>query len=887
MTIPRPLRITLIAVAAVIVVVVGAGAVFVSRFDPNSLKPRIIEAVKRATGRDLALSGKISLAFSLKPTIRVEDVAFANPPGFSRPQMATLQSMELELGLLPLLSSRIEIDRLMLIHPDILLETAANGQSNWQMTPEVRPAPGGQQAQAGSQSAPGAQTQPATQTPPATKTPPAAQMGAGPSSGETPTTVSINAIRIQGGTLAYRDDVTGKVTTLGVSKLGATSSSPDSPLHLDADAVYNGTAFNLLADTGSLGRFRDLAATSPWPVKLAVTVGAAKLTADGSMTRPLEGKGYDLAVSGSVPDAATLSATLAPLLQGIVPPPLHDVTFAAKVADTGGKLPEISTLTLHAGASDLGAWLPGVRLDKLDIDAPKVDQPMKVAAVARMGDTPMAVAGTFGAPAQLLPDARPAPFPVDVTVQADGATASAKGVIADARAMMGLNVAVAARIPDLSALSPLARRPLPGLKSVAFQGTLADANGGFRHGAALHGFSLTSQDGDLSGDAAVAFAVRMSLTAALKSSRIDVDALQAAFDQMPAAPPSEVPAPDAKAPPAPPPPKRHGEHLFSDQPIPLDLLRGADADVKLDVADLHSGGADYKAIATHAVLANGKLTVDPFAADLPGGHLSGSLAVDATPAAPPVHIVLHAPGLALKTILAAIHEPSYATGNLEVYANLTGTGDSPHAIAASLDGSLGLAMGGGTIDNRLLGSLLGKVMDSLNALDLVGKGGTSELRCFALRMNARHGTGAINPLALNSSLLTMTGAGTVNLGAETVAMALRPQARVAGTGLVIPVAVSGPIREPVVKVNDLGAAEANAGTVAEAVIGNATPLGIVGGLLGGDKLFGNGNADICAPALAAARGQAAPAAAPPAAVPGKPAKPNAVNPDAILKNLFR
>ena len=63
-------------------------------------------------------------------------------------------------------------------------------------------------------------------------------------------------------------------------------------------------------------------------------------------------------------------------------------------------------------------------------------------------------------------------------------------------------------------------------------------------------------------------------------------------------------------------------------------------------------------------------------------------------------------------------------------------------------------------------------------------------------------------------------------------MALRPQARIAGTGVVIPVAVSGPIRDPAVKVNELGAAETNAGTVAGAVIGDATPLGIVGGLLG-------------------------------------------------------
>ena len=86
MTLPRPLRIALIAVVAIIVIAAGGrGRSSIGQFDPNSLKPRIIEAVKRATGRDLALNGKIGLKFSLTPTIRVDDVAFANPPDFSRP----------------------------------------------------------------------------------------------------------------------------------------------------------------------------------------------------------------------------------------------------------------------------------------------------------------------------------------------------------------------------------------------------------------------------------------------------------------------------------------------------------------------------------------------------------------------------------------------------------------------------------------------------------------------------------------------------------------------------------------------------------------------------------------------------------------------------------
>jgi uncharacterized protein involved in outer membrane biogenesis len=250
--------------------------------------------------------------------------------------------------------------------------------------------------------------------------------------------------------------------------------------------------------------------------------------------------------------------------------------------------------------------------------------------------------------------------------------------------------------------------------------------------------------------------------------------------------------------------------LFSEQPIPLDGLRTADADVKLDIASLRSGGADYKSIGGHVSLKDGRLSIDPFAADLPGGHLAGNLSADATQAAPPVHLTLHAPGLALKSVLMAAHEPALASGNLEVYADLRGAGVSPHAIASSLDGSLGLAMAGGTIDNRLLGSLLGKVMDSLNAMNLVGKGGTSEVKCLGIRMDAQHGTGVFKALALSSSLLTMSGGGAVNLGEETLALQLRPQARIGGSDVVIPLAVSGPIRSPAVKVNEIAAAESNA-----------------------------------------------------------------------------
>src|SRR5271157_2774697 len=141
----RLVRNIALAVGGVIVLLVAGVAVFLATLDPNSYKPQIIAAVQSATGRELTIGGRIGLSVSLRPTLEVSDVGFSNPPGFSRPQMATLHKLELRLALIPLLSKRVQIEQLVLEQPDILLETNAQGQSNWQT---------------GSSSAPGATPRP-------------------------------------------------------------------------------------------------------------------------------------------------------------------------------------------------------------------------------------------------------------------------------------------------------------------------------------------------------------------------------------------------------------------------------------------------------------------------------------------------------------------------------------------------------------------------------------------------------------------------------------------------------------------------------------------------------------------------------------------------------
>ena len=98
--------------------------------DPNAWRGEIEAAVQRATGRAVRI-GRLSLVPSASPTLGITDIALANPPGGSRPDMVTVARAEVKLALLPLLAGRIEVARLLLVRPDILLERDPAGRPNW------------------------------------------------------------------------------------------------------------------------------------------------------------------------------------------------------------------------------------------------------------------------------------------------------------------------------------------------------------------------------------------------------------------------------------------------------------------------------------------------------------------------------------------------------------------------------------------------------------------------------------------------------------------------------------------------------------------------------------------------------------------------------------
>ena len=121
-----------------LIAVVVAGVAVLSSLDFNDYKGVIAEEAKKATGREMTISGDLKLNISLTPSIYVDDVTFANAPWGSRPQMVTLKRLEAEVSLLPLLSSELDVKRVVLVGLDLLVETNKQGRGNWQFGEDAK-----------------------------------------------------------------------------------------------------------------------------------------------------------------------------------------------------------------------------------------------------------------------------------------------------------------------------------------------------------------------------------------------------------------------------------------------------------------------------------------------------------------------------------------------------------------------------------------------------------------------------------------------------------------------------------------------------------------------------------------------------------------------------
>lgn len=129
---PRWLRWLLVGLAGVVVLLVLLLALLPTFIDVNRYRDQVVARVEAALGRPITLD-RLSLSFLPAPTLGLEGLVVGEkgapeqgpiPPG---ERFVALDRLGLKLRLLPLLSRRVEVTRLVLERPQIVVERDAHG----------------------------------------------------------------------------------------------------------------------------------------------------------------------------------------------------------------------------------------------------------------------------------------------------------------------------------------------------------------------------------------------------------------------------------------------------------------------------------------------------------------------------------------------------------------------------------------------------------------------------------------------------------------------------------------------------------------------------------------------------------------------------------------
>jgi AsmA protein len=125
------LKIILSLAGVLVVLIVVAAVVLPFVVDPNDYKDKITTAVRDKTGRTLEIGGDISLSVFPWLGLDIGQTQFSNAAGFSDPWMASMDSVQVRVKLLPLLKKQLEIDKVRLSGMQLNLAKDKSGKTNW------------------------------------------------------------------------------------------------------------------------------------------------------------------------------------------------------------------------------------------------------------------------------------------------------------------------------------------------------------------------------------------------------------------------------------------------------------------------------------------------------------------------------------------------------------------------------------------------------------------------------------------------------------------------------------------------------------------------------------------------------------------------------------
>ncbi len=390
-------------------------------------------------------------------------------------------------------------------------------------------------------------------------------------------------------------------------------------------------------------------------------------------------------------------------------------------------------------------------------------------------------------------------IPVTLQAAADDVALTAAGHLHRPQADGLLDLQIHLRAPDARLLATLLDEQLPPTGAIDIRARIRNTEPGVQVSDLL----AVVGDSDIKGDIAVALqGKRPRVTAHLRSKSLDLASLTGGGRD--AGGQAAPPGPAAQPPTA--------GRLIPDEPLPLAWLQQIDLTADLAIARLQLPRTTLHDANTRFELRDGRLRVEPAAARFPGGgQVTMRLEIDGTASPPRLRSDFRARQFRLGEFetFRDIVQGTKTTVNMQ----LTGHGDSPATLAASLNGSIEITAEEGKILNSnldLLGSNL--ALDLVHAINPFStREATSRLRCAVVRFEIKEGIAtADRSIALETDKINMLSSGYIDLRKEMLEFNFRPEARALLSvdlgELAKLVRLAGPLSDPVIEIDPVGTA---------------------------------------------------------------------------------
>lgn len=228
--------------------------------DWNVLRSTLGDRASAASGRDLAIKGNLDVdIWSWTPELVAQDVIFGNAPWASKPEMLRVSEVYLKIRLMPILTGRLEVERLRLVKPVVALERK-DGKANWDLE-------GGTPAEV------------------------AAEAAAPTEREDFPVMMQLE---ITDGVLHFQDPDLDEPIEVGIDSLKLEAGGFEDPVRLKAEGTYLDQPFNLEGEGESFEKFRST--EEAYDLTVDAGIGETRLAAEGAVNAPLRLAGIDVAL---------------------------------------------------------------------------------------------------------------------------------------------------------------------------------------------------------------------------------------------------------------------------------------------------------------------------------------------------------------------------------------------------------------------------------------------------------------------------------------------------------------------------------------------------------------------------------------------------------------